>query len=152
MTCSLLIPVLGNAEQVKADGLDEVGQIVDGSVLTTDAETESTYNVYARSSLLNYGTVKLSDLGNRVVSVGGSTVCHRTCTTVRLYMILQRKVNGSWTNYRTWQYTANNTSLLSRSIQVSVAGGYYYRAIGSYSATYGSTESGSSTTNGIWIP
>lgn len=151
LICSLLIPVLGK-ENVSAEGLDEIGQIIDGSALTNLSEVDSTYQVYARSSVLNYGTVKLSDMGNRVVNVTGSTVCHRVCTTVRLYMTLQRKVNGSWTNYKRWEFTGNSTSALTKSINVSVSGGYYYRLLGSYSATYGSTESGSSTTDGIWIP
>jgi hypothetical protein len=148
LTMGMIVATLGITSEVDAA---EMGQAED-SALTYDLETESTYRTYARSSVLNYGTVKLSNLGNRVVNVTGSTVCHRVCTTARLYITLQRYVNGSWSNYQRWEYTANNTSALTKSFNVSVSGGYYYRLIGAYSATYGSTESGSSTTDGIWIP
>lgn len=49
------------------------------------------------------------------------------CDKMILELTLQRYSNGSWINVKSFSNTAYNTSLLTKSYNVSVTKGYYYR-------------------------
>lgn len=134
-----------------ADGLEDLGKEVDGSILTNEESAEAVWQNVARGSILNQGIGKITNIGNRTVNIYGATMAHVTCDTLIVKLTLQQ-YDGGWINYGTYGDTATNAASMSRSYNVKVKGGYYYRVKGACVAMKGSTsESQGPITNGIWI-
>ena len=109
---------------VSADGLEDLGKEVDGSILTNEESAEAIWQNVARGSLLDQGIAKITNIGNRTVNIYGAT----------------------------YGDTATNAASMSRSYNVKVAGGYYYRVKAACVAQKsGNSESQVPITNGIWI-
>ena len=135
-----------------ADGLEDLGKEVDGSILTNEESAEAIWQNVARGSLLDQGIAQISNLGNRTVNIYGATLAYKTCDKLIVKLTLQQ-YDGGWVNYGTYGDTATNASSMSRSYNVKVAGGHYYRVKAACVAMKGSSsESQGPITNGIWIP
>lgn len=135
-----------------AAGLEDLGKEVDGSILTNEESAEAIWQNVARGNLLDQGIAKISDIGNRTVNIYGAVLAYRTCDKLILKLTLQQ-YDGGWINYGTYGDTVTNASSMSRSYNVKVAGGHYYRLKAACVAMKGSTsESQGPITNGIWIP
>lgn len=147
----LLCLVLGSITVNAADG--RLGTIVDGSLLTEEGEVEGFTETFARGTYLASGNGRLTNKGNHVVNVFGSTSCNRTSNEVKVTLHLQRLTGNTWTNvYTLGPKTATNTVYVSNSNNYTITGGYYYRVKGSHSAKKGSTtEVTASYTDGLWI-
>lgn len=131
----------------------ENGDIIDGSILTNLSEVSGTTQSKGRGTYLAYGSAKLTNQGNHVLYVWGSTTCYQTSNQVKVTLHLQRLVNGVWSNVTTLDTkVAYNTNYVSNSKSVTVTGGYYYRISGSHTAIKGKTvETTSSVTDGMWV-
>ena len=69
-----------------------------------------------------------------------------------LSLFLEGKVNGSYGTYKIWEFTANNATSLSKTIDVAVPSGTYYRVRGYHAASQsGTKESTSTLTSGIMV-
>lgn len=132
---------------------NQLGNIIDGSLLTEDLESTGITQSVARGAFLSYGSGTIANNGNRSVSISGQTVCYSTCDKVKVTLHLQRLVGNSWVNVATYgPITATNSSYVSASKSYSVTGGYYYRVKGGHVAIEGgSNEAVTSFTNGVWI-
>lgn len=134
-----------------AAGLEDLGKEVDGSILTNEESAEAVWQNVARGSLLDQGIAQISNLGNRTVNIYGATLAYKTCNKLIVKLTLQQ-YDGGWVNYGTYSDTATNASSMSRSYNVKVKGGYYYRVKAACVAMKGSSsESQGPITNGIWI-
>lgn len=137
---------------VKAANFEDLGKIVDGSQLLNTKESTVTLENLARGNILNNGTASLANNGNGEVNVYGAVLGSVVCDKLLLKMTLQRYSDGAWRYVQDFSYTKYNDSLLTKSYNVSVAKGYYYRVKAACLAYKGSTvESKSPMTNGIWI-
>ena len=136
---------------VSADGLEDLGKEVDGSILTNEESAEAIWQNVARGSLLDQGIAKITNIGNRTVNIYGATLAYKTCDKLIVKLTLQQ-YDGVWVNYGTYGDTATNAASMSRSYNVKVAGGYYYRVKAACVAQKsGNSESQVPITNGIWI-
>ena len=134
-----------------ADGLEDLGKEVDGSILTNEESAEAIWQNVARGSILNQGIGKITNIGNRTVNIYGATLAYVTCDKLTVRLILQQ-YDGGWVNYGTYGDSTTNASSMSRSYNVKVAGGHYYRVKAACVAKKnGSSESQVPITNGIWI-
>ena len=134
-----------------AAGLEELGKEVDGSILTNEESAEAIWHNVARGSLLDQGIAQISNLGNRTVNIYGATLAYKTCDKLIVKLILQQ-YDGGWVNYGTYGDTSTNASSMSRSYNVKVKGGHYYRVKAACVAQKsGNSESQVPITNGIWI-
>lgn len=122
------------------------------NVLETDLDfaEDTTYSVL-RGTNLNYGTSKISKLASNKIAIAGVTQCHHNCAKVYLELYLERKVNGTYSTYKSWSFTTNNASHLTKSLEVIVPRGYYYRVRGYHAAKDGSKESTTTLTSGILV-
>lgn len=119
---------------------------------TTEDYAEDTSTILARSSYLNLGNVKIRKVSSNEVMITGITQCHKKCSKVYLSLYLERKVNGSYGTYKYWNFTANNATSLSKTIDVAVPSGTYYRVRGYHAASQsGTKESTSTLTSGIMV-
>ena len=134
-----------------AAGLEDLGKEVDGSILTNEESAEDIWQNIARGNILDQGIAKITNIGNRTVNIYGATLAYVTCDKLTLKLTLQQ-YDGGWVNYATREASVTNASSMSRSYNVKVAGGYYYRVKAACVAQKGSTyESQGPITNGIWI-
>ena len=118
---------------------------------TTEDYAEDTSYSRLKGNNLNFGTVKVQKISSNEIGIYGLTQCHHDCDTVYLSLYLERKVNGNYGTYKYWEFTANNTSSLSRGIHIIVPSGTYYRVRGYHAAKDGSKESTTTLTQGILI-
>ena len=119
---------------------------------TTEDFSEDTEYYPARSTNLNCGNVKIQKVNSGELAIYGLTQCHKKCSKVYLSLFLERKVNGSYSTYKVWEFTGKNVTSLSRTIDVIVPSGTYYRVRGYHAASNdGLKESASTLTSGIMI-
>lgn len=118
---------------------------------TTDDYSEDTSYSLLRGNNLNLGSAKISKLSSNEINVYGLTQCHHECDYVYLDLYLERKVNGSYATYKYWEFSAQNVTSLSKSINVIVPSGYYYRIRGYHAAKDGSKESTTTLTSGVLV-
>lgn len=129
-----------------------LGEVVDGSLLTDESFSENIKYNPVRGNILNRGIAKITNNGNGSVNAYGAVLPAVTCDTLRLEMTIQRLEGGSWANVKSYSDKVYNSSLLSKSYNYSVKGGYYYRLKAACIATKGgTTETQMPVTNGIWI-
>ena len=118
---------------------------------TEDFAEDTSYSVL-RGTNLNFGNVKIQKVNSGELAIYGVTQCHKKCAKVYLSLFLERKVNGSYSTYKYWEFTANNTTSLGKTIDVIVPSGTYYRVRGYHAASNnGLKESTSTLTQGIMI-
>lgn len=135
-----------------ATDFQNLGEIVDGSELTNLNESTVNLKNLTRGNILNNGTASIANNGNGVVNVSGAVLAGVVCDKLVLKLTLQRYSNGYWQDVKSFSDTKYNHSLLTKSYNVSVTKGYYYRVKAACVAYKGSTsESKLPTTNGIWI-
>ena len=150
LTLSIMLSL--NVMTIMAEGYDNLGKVVDGSKLTNQNMSEDIQNTLTRGNILGQGVARISNLGNSTVNVYGSAIAYVTCDKIMMKLTLQRYSGGTWNNVQTFENTAYNDSTLTKSYNVKVAGGYYYRVKGACQAQKGgTTESKTPTTDGIWI-
>lgn len=142
-----------SGKKVYAEEPQYLGNVVDGSVLTDGNEAEDFEQTRLRNSYLAQGFIKITNNGNGVVGIGGSTSCYVTCDVVKLNLYLERsKGDSNFSSYKSFTYTVNNDSSLTRSLNYAVEKGYYYRLRGyHYASKNGKAENLGSRTNGIYI-
>lgn len=147
----LLCTLLSSMDAMAAD--ERLGEVVGGSLLTEDVESEGIAHSRLRGAFLSYGTGGIANSGNKRVSISGRTVCYSTCDKVKVTVHLQRLVGNSWVTIATLgPKTATNTYTVSASNTYKVTGGYYYRVSGGHVAFKdGGNEAVASFSNGIWI-
>lgn len=118
---------------------------------TEDFAEDTSYSVL-RGTNLNFGNVKIQKVNSGELAIYGVTQCHKKCAKVYLSLYLERKVNGSYSTYKYWNFTANNATSLGKTIDVIVPSGTYYRVRGYHAASNGGLKESTSTlTQGIMI-
>lgn len=121
--------------------------------LETEADfAEDTSYVLLRGNNLSFGNAKITKLASNKVNIFGLTQGIRNCDTMYLSLYLERKVNGVYSTYKSWDFTVNNDTSLAQSINVIVPSGYYYRVRGYHAAKEGGVKESTTTlTNGILV-
>ncbi|MCB5549637.1 DUF6147 family protein [Blautia sp. MSK17_66] len=129
------------------EGADEIT-----SEETTEDFAEDTSYSLLRGTNLNLGSMKIKKLASNEIGIYGLTQCHKKCSKVYLSIYLERKVNGSYGTYKYWNFTANNVTSLSKTLDVAVPSGTYYRVRGYHAASNGGLKESTSTlTSGIMV-
>lgn len=147
-----IVLLVSTGIDVKAAEFENLGKIVDGSELLNTKQSTVTLESIGKGNILNSGTASVANNGNGEVNVSGSVLAGVVCDKLLLKMRLQRYSNGYWTDVKTFSDTRYNHSLLTKSYNVSVTKGYYYRVKAACAAYKGSTtETKMPITDGIWI-
>lgn len=129
-----------------------LGEVVDGSLLTNENESEISLYNRARGNILDTGAARISEIGSGQINAYGAVMAAVKCDTLRLEINIQQLRNGNWVNIKNYSSTASNASLLTKSYNYTVSKGYYYRVMAGCIATKGgTTETKIPITNGIWI-
>lgn len=155
MMLAISMMVTGFSWEVRAESSEETEIEVPCRHVTTKTDTEvsDTSEVIQRGAYLASGTTKLTDKGNRVVGIYGSTSGTMVCDYMYLNIYLEQSEDGqSWYSYDSWNYSATQVPSLSKSFTQTVPGGYYYRLRGYHAAKEGSIrESTSTMTDGFFV-
>ncbi len=144
---------LGITVSAEEDWERLLGTVVDGSVLTNESESTGTAReAISRGYYLSNGSSYISNEGNNIVYVSGTTTCHRTADEIRTDVFLQRLVNGNWITVAYHHQTDYNTYYSHNGFEVVVTHGYFYRTVTNHVAIKGDTvENLSSETDGLYI-
>ena len=119
---------------------------------TEEDFAEDTSYGLLRGNNLSFGTTQIKKLASNKVNVYGLTQGHRFGDTMYLSLYLERKVNGVYSTYKSWDFTANDDTSLVQSINVIVPSGYYYRVRGYHAAKEGGVKESTTTlTSGILV-
>lgn len=146
MFCISITSVDALAAEYKA------GDIVDGTLLTSETSSDGFYRAIARGTYLNSGTCNITNGGGGVIYISGTTLANRTCDSVEVYLSVDRLVNGSWVNIDHRGQVSYNSNQCIFSTSIYSTPGYYYRVTASHIVRKGVVkETSSSYTNGILI-
>lgn len=128
------------------------GEIVDGSLLTSDLEATDSFENVLRSGFLAMGVCQISNRSNGLIYIGGDTYCFQTCDKVKMYLYLERLVGNSWEPVTQKAKTESDTYYAGNGIYLTVDKETYYRVRGSHVAIYeNDSESCYTLTNGLYI-
>ena len=149
----IIVGTTGISMNVQADtATGKIEKIVDGSALSENNMSTVTLENYSKGNILNKGTDSIANNGNGTVNVYGAVFGSVVCDKMILELTLQRYSNGSWSTVKSFSATANSTSLLTKSYNVKVTKGYYYRVKAACVAQKnGVSESQIPITDGILI-
>lgn len=148
----VMVMTVSFGTSVRADSISKVGGSTEDSILIQDNTSTAVSENLARGNILNKGLASIADNENGTVNVYGAVYGSVVCDKMILELTLQRYSNGSWSNVKSFSATAYNTGLLTKSYNVSVAKGYYYRVKAACVAQKGgSSESQMPITDGIWV-
>lgn len=152
VVCFVLCFTMLNFNVVAADIQYGLGDIVDGSMLTSDKESTGYLQHMDRGTYYADGISGITDYGNGLIYVNGTTNCNRTCSQIGLTLFVERLVNNNWICISQRSFSNTNHYYASGSYDLVVAKGYFYRVRGYHTASSnGVTESGWSQTSGILI-
>lgn len=125
-------------------------KVIDGSKLTTDAESIGYNQKVARGEDLLTGYSKIVRMGPGEIYAGGTTIAERAVERIGISVIIERakEEDTKWTFYDSWNKFLENTDRVSSKKYLDVEGDYYYRVRCTHSA---GDDMGSSFTDGVYI-
>lgn len=134
------------AEQAKA--AEEI-ITVDGSALLEDAE-ESIGNmiVQTKGQYLQSGSSSIGKIGAGKIKVSATTIAQQKVDKIKVSVIVERLVNGSWLRYTSWSASKTNAYFLTSAKELTVPRGYYYRVRSIHNAN---SDIGNSNTSGLYV-
>lgn len=119
---------------------------------TRDDSSEAFSTILTRGSILNFGSSQISKVSNNEVGIFGLTQCHHICDLVTLDLYLERKVDGHYATYDSWNFYVENDHQLGKEMDVLVPKESFYRLRTFHYAKKGVTrESTETLTKGIYI-
>ena len=123
-------------------------KVIDGSKLTTDAESTGYNQKVARGEDLLTGYSKIVRMGPGEIYAGGTTIAVHNVERIGIGVVIERakEEDTEWSFYDTWQKFNENTDRVSSKKYLDVEGDYYYRVKCVHSA---GEDISSSFTNGI---
>lgn len=148
----MVIGTMNSAEVVRADAVDDIEQIVHTSTWSDETQAEDIVTNVMKGTDFYQGGAKISVLSKNSINVYGHTFAYHDCDSIDLYLYVEKYVGNSWQSYKSFKYTDENVSTLSKSVTMTVPSGYSYRLRG-YHRTYndGRQESSSTKTDGVYV-
>lgn len=119
---------------------------------TTESSSEDKSEILARGAILSFGSAKISKVSNEEVGLFGLTQCYEVSDLVSLNMYLERKVDGHYYTYKSWDFYEQNAHHVGQEMTVLVPKETFYRLRTYHYAKKGVTrESTEALTKGIYI-
>ena len=107
-------PVLAETASI----LDEITEEEFTNEETMEDYSEDTSYSVLRGTNLNFGNVKIQKVNSGELAIYGVTQCHKKCAKVYLSLYLERKVNGEYSTYKYWNFTANTATSLEKPLML----------------------------------
>ena len=125
-------------------------KVIDGSKLTTDAESIGYNQKVARGEDLLTGYSKIVRMGPGQIYAGGTTIAEREVERIGVGVMIERakEEDTEWSFYDSWQKFNENADRASSKKYLDVEGDYYYRVRCVHSAN---DDVSSSFTDGVYI-
>lgn len=126
----------------------QVGDTVDGSLLTDEEFSEVTVGSMTRGIYLKSGTSSISKYGTGKITAVGTTVAQKKVSVVSVTVRVERLIGTSWVVFTSWSATKYNAYSVGTEKTMSVPQGYFYRTHSFHSAN---SDASSSVTDGLYI-
>lgn len=147
----VLLPSQTKAETLQETVLQTAKQ---RSLLDNVDEVSDKVNLLQRNGHLDFGSISLTKLSPTRASIFGTTQAYHTCPTLRLNLYVD-KYNvdtGEWSQWRYWEFSAENVDHISKSLEIIVRSGYYYSVRGYHICVHDDVvESAETITDGLYI-
>lgn len=128
------------------------GEIVDGSLLTSDKTATDSFSVLKKAAILSNGRSSITNYGQGVLYMSGETFGFYVCDEMRAHIILERLVDNEWEYVTQRYYTGNDVYTVSDGVYLTLFTKTYYRVRGTHTAIKDNmTETQTTLTNGIYI-
>ena len=149
--CCVFAMALGLSFGVSTDTQAASGvKVIDGSKLTTDAESIGYNQKVARGEDLLTGYSKIVRMGPGQIYAGGTTLASHEVERIGIGVMIERakEEDTEWSFYDSWQKFNENADRVSSKKYLDVEGDYYYRVRCVHSA---GQDMSSSFTDGVYI-
>lgn len=149
--CCVFAMALGLSFGVSTDTQAASGvKVIDGSKLTTDAESIGYNQKVARGEDLLTGYSKIVRMGPGQIYAGGTTLASHEVERIGIGVMIERakEEDTEWSFYDSWQKFNENADRASSKKYLDVEGDYYYRVRCVHSA---GQDMSSSFTDGVYI-
>ena len=149
--CCVFAMALGLSFGVSTDTQAASGvKVIDGSKLTTDAESLGYNQKVARGEDLLTGYSKIVRMGPGQIYAGGTTLASHEVERIGIGVMIERakEEDTEWSFYDSWQKFNENADRVSSKKYLDVEGDYYYRVRCVHSARQ---DMSSSFTDGVYI-
>ncbi|MEE0420187.1 MAG: DUF6147 family protein [Lachnospiraceae bacterium] len=128
------------------------GEIVDGSLLTSDLSATDSFQEVSRGAILAMGSSEIINRYSGVIYLAGETFGYQVCDKLKVFVYLERLEGNEWVPAAQRFYDSENAISLSEGVYLTVPKNYYYRVKGSHAAIKGNvTETNTTRTKGIYI-
>lgn len=104
--------------------------------------------VQSKGQYLQSGSSSIGQIGSGKIKVSGTTIAQKVVSKIKISVTLERKVNGKWVSYTSWNASDTNSYFLTTSKTLTVPKGYYYRVVSLHSAN---SDASYSNTNAIYV-
>lgn len=131
---------------VKAAEPEDV--VIENSALSYEKESVGEIMLQTRGAYLQSGSSSIGEIGKGKIKVSGTTIAQKTVSEIKLSVIVERLVDGSWLRYHSWSVSDKNAYALTSSKTLTVPRGYYYRVRCVHSAN---SDISNSNTGGIYV-
>ena len=118
-------------------------KVIDGSKLTTDAESIGYNQKVARGEDLLTGYSKIVRMGPGEIYAGGTTLAERVVERIGIGVIIEcaKEEDTEWSFYDSWNKFLENADRVSSKKYMDVEGDYYYRVRCVHSAGHDKSRS-----------
>lgn len=120
---------------------------------SVDAVSDTEY-MRARYGHLNYGFVELRKVSPTRARISATTQAHHVCEQIMTEIYVDRydANEGTWKQWRNWEYSTTNSQHLTKNMEIIVLSGYYYSVRGYHTCVHGNVmESAETATDGLYI-
>lgn len=122
---------------------------IDDTVLLEDMEESiGAMNLQTKGQYLQSGSSKIVKAGKGKITVGGTTIAQKVVSKIKVTIVVERLINGSWVSYTSWVASKENDFSISTSKTLTVPRGYYYRVVATHNAN---SDRGHSNTSGLYV-
>lgn len=147
---TVLVMTFGMCSMIPMDSVKAAEEsTVDGSVLLNDSE-ESVGEMESetKGQYLQTGSSKIVKSGTGKITVGATTIAQKTVSSIKVTVVVERLVSGSWVSYTSWVASKSDAYSVSTSKTLTVPRGYYYRVRSIHNAN---SDRGTSNTNALYV-
>ena len=128
------------------------GEIVDGSLLTSNQTATNEFQIAARGAILASGMSSITHQGLGTIYISGKTYAFQECNSISATIYLERLEGDAWVYVTQRAYSGADVYLASGGVLLTLQRHCYYRLRGTHRAQRGNiSESGLTLTDGIYI-
>lgn len=148
VVASLAIGIFTMIPTEQARAAEEIITVDSSDLLEDEEESVGEMSIQTKGQYLQSGNCKIVKSGTGKITVGGTTIAQQKVSNIKVAIIVERLVNGSWWSYTSWSASKVDAYSVTTSKTLTVPRGYYYRVIAIHNAN---SDRGNSNTGALYV-